>query len=378
MSHYKAESGSLSTRKGSATSKARSSKTFAKDSNASPRLATKDIRVPETEFGYIPTLQQYGNVTSLSPNSKKIFSKFVRQAAKREVGYKDMEAKLHLLKGQKHTVTTEEDAFNVYEDNLMNHHMKGNNKYRNVWPSLVLKKDFANQLQHKICKEFIARNYDHLYKVEHTLEEKIQLARSRIDTGLDQASRSRSGSRPRSASPNNSLEKRKRSIDSEVKRASFDNSQGSLHIRHISKQSIDIIDHHNTSFSPDHSLEALSAGYHPGTFDNGAGQINFHGHSTKHLKQPKKNTMKRAKKSKARRAFAKNAMKLEQKMMYAQTDGFDEARKSAEMRPEIRIKEYADARSQKKLQAVKKSDSRRSLNNLRSAQSPHESLTSVQ
>ena len=88
--------------------------------------------------------------------------------------------------------------------------------------------------------------------------------------------------------------------------------------------------------------------------------------------------MKRTKKSKARRAFAKNAMKLEQKMMYAQTDGFDEARKSAEMRPEIRIKEYVDARSQKKLQAVKKSDSRRSLSNSRSAQSPHESLTSVQ
>ena len=87
----------------------------------------------------------------------------------------------------------------MYEDHLMSQHMRGKLNYRNHWPLLVLRKDFANQMQHKICKEYIARNYASLYRKEHTLEEKIQFAKPRIDTGLSKIEKKQPVARPKSA-----------------------------------------------------------------------------------------------------------------------------------------------------------------------------------
>ena len=42
-------------------------------------------------------------------------------------------------------ITTEEDAFHVYEDKVVENYKKDYKfKYRNEWPYLVMRKDFAN------------------------------------------------------------------------------------------------------------------------------------------------------------------------------------------------------------------------------------------
>ena len=49
---------------------------------------------------------------------------------------------------------------------------------------LVMNNDFASQLQEKVAKNYIARTYDNLYKREASIEEKVNKATSKIDTGL--------------------------------------------------------------------------------------------------------------------------------------------------------------------------------------------------
>ena len=53
------------------------------------------------------------------------------------------------------------------------------------WPMLVLRNDFAQQLQSKVCKEYLMRTYRYYHKPAEPIESRIRAAKSKIDTGLD-------------------------------------------------------------------------------------------------------------------------------------------------------------------------------------------------
>ena len=67
----------------------------------------------------------------------------------------------------------EDDIYEVYKDRLAAMGQNKDSRARNYWPILVMRRDFANQMQQKTCKEYMARNFSNLYHTEHTYEEKI-------------------------------------------------------------------------------------------------------------------------------------------------------------------------------------------------------------
>jgi len=54
------------------------------------------------------------------------------------------------------------------------------------WPMLVLRNDFAQQMGQKVCKEYMMRAYRNIHSLSGgpTLEQRVQDAKAKVDTGL--------------------------------------------------------------------------------------------------------------------------------------------------------------------------------------------------
>ena len=63
---------------------------------------------------------------------------------------------LDQLKKKDRIVTLEDDIYDVYQDKQANKSLKNEGRARNYWPILVMRRDFANQLQQKTCKQYMA------------------------------------------------------------------------------------------------------------------------------------------------------------------------------------------------------------------------------
>ena len=57
----------------------------------------------------------------------------------------------------------------------------------NAWPLLVLRNDFAQQMQSKVCKEYLLRTYRHFHAPEVSIEDRVKKAKPKVDTGLSPA-----------------------------------------------------------------------------------------------------------------------------------------------------------------------------------------------
>ena len=49
---------------------------------------------------------------------------------------------------------------------------------------LTLRNDFAQQMQSKVCKEYLLRTYRNFHGAEVSIEDRIKDAKPKVDTGL--------------------------------------------------------------------------------------------------------------------------------------------------------------------------------------------------